>query len=70
MAKAADNATHHLGWLNTSKGPAVRTLRAQCDPVKGRSNTHYRTAILTCPGLEVHQAMVTDLTEKAKRLWV
>ncbi|MFA7365792.1 MAG: tRNA uridine-5-carboxymethylaminomethyl(34) synthesis enzyme MnmG [Synergistaceae bacterium] len=65
MAKAADNATHHLRWLNTSKGPAVRTLRAQCDPVK--YSNHYRTAILTCPGLEVHQAMVTDLlTEKGK----
>jgi tRNA uridine 5-carboxymethylaminomethyl modification enzyme len=65
MAKAADNATHHLRWLNTSKGPAVRTLRSQCDPVK--YSNHYRTAILTCPGLEVHQAMVTDLlTEKGK----
>lgn len=65
MAKAADHATHHLRWLNTSKGPAVRTLRAQCDPVK--YGNHYRTSILTCPGLEVHQAMVTDLlTEKGK----
>lgn len=65
MAKAADKATHHLRWLNTSKGPAVRTLRAQCDPVK--YGNHYRTSILTCPSLEVHQAMVTDLlTEKGK----
>ncbi len=65
MAKAADKATHHLRWLNTSKGPAVRTLRAQCDPVK--YGNHYRTAILTCLGLEVHQAMVTDLlTEKGR----
>ena len=65
MAKAADSATHHLRWLNTSKGPAVRTLRAQCDPVK--YGNHYRKAILTCPNLEVHQAMVTDLlTENGK----
>ena len=45
MAKAADSSTQHLRWLNTSKGPAVRTLRAQCDPVK--YGNHYRKAILT-----------------------
>ncbi|MDD4159518.1 MAG: tRNA uridine-5-carboxymethylaminomethyl(34) synthesis enzyme MnmG, partial [Synergistaceae bacterium] len=59
MAKAADSATHHLRWLNTSKGPAVRTLRAQCDPVK--YGNHYRKSLLTCPNLKIHQAMVTDL---------
>ena len=69
MAKAADSATHHLRWLNTSKGPAVRTLRAQCDPVKYGS--HYRKAILTCPNLEVHQAMATDImTENGKAVGV
>lgn len=62
MAKAADSSTQHLRWLNTSKGPAVRTLRAQCDPV--RYGNHYRKSILTCPNLEVHQAMVTDLIVK------
>ena len=62
MARAADFSTHHLRWLNTSKGPAVRTLRAQCDPIK--YSNHYRKAILTCPNLEVHQAMVTELLVK------
>ena len=62
MARAADFSTHHLRWLNTSKGPAVRTLRAQCDPIK--YSNHYRKAILTCPNLEVHQAMVTELVVK------
>lgn len=69
MAKAADYATHHLRWLNTSKGPAVRSLRAQCDPVK--YGNHYRKSILTCSGLEVHQAMATDLiVEKGRVLGI
>ena len=59
MALAADEATQHLRWLNTSKGQAVRTLRAQCDPRK--YSDHYRTALLTCHNLEVHQAQVTDI---------
>lgn len=66
MARAADISTQHLRWLNTSKGPAVRTLRAQCDPKKYSS--HYRTAILTCPNLEVHQAQVIDLIIKDKKV--
>ena len=40
-AAAADNSTQHLRWLNTSKGAAVRTLRAQCSP--RRYGDHYRT---------------------------
>lgn len=59
MALAADSSTQHLRWLNTSKGPAVRTLRAQCDP--RRYSDHYRTALLTEPNLELHQAEVTEL---------
>lgn len=59
LALAADSATQHLRWLNTSKGPAVRTLRAQCDP--RRYGDHYRTALLTERNIELHQAMVTDL---------
>lgn len=59
MAKAADHATNHLRWLNTSKGPAVRTLRVQCNPTK--YGNYYRNSLLTCPNLEVHQALVTDL---------
>ncbi|MCE5201144.1 MAG: tRNA uridine-5-carboxymethylaminomethyl(34) synthesis enzyme MnmG [Synergistaceae bacterium] len=62
MARAADKATQHLRWLNTSKGPAVRTLRAQCSP--RIYSSHYRTALLTCPNLEIHQSQVTDLIVK------
>ena len=44
-AAAADDATRHLRWLNTSKGAAVRTLRAQCSP--RRYSDHYRAALLS-----------------------
>lgn len=59
MALAADSSTQHLRWLNTSKGPAVRTLRAQCDP--RRYSDHYRAALLTERNIELYQAMVTEL---------
>lgn len=59
MACAADSSTQHLRWLNTSKGPAVRTLRAQCDP--RLYSDHYRKALLNEPNVELHQAIVTEL---------
>lgn len=59
MAKAADYATHHLRWLNTSKGPAVRTLRAQCDP--RRYSDWYRKALMNCENLDIYQTQVTDI---------
>ena len=31
QARAADASAMMMRWLNTSKGPAVRALRAQCD---------------------------------------
>lgn len=62
MACATDFSTQHLRWLNTSKGPAVKTLRAQCDPRKYTS--YYKKALLTTPNLEIHQAQVTDILIK------
>lgn len=59
MALAADSSAQHLRWLNTSKGPAVRTLRVQCDP--RLYSDHYRAALLTERNIELHQAMVADL---------
>lgn len=58
-ALAADASTRHLRWLNTSKGAAVRTLRAQCSP--RRYSDHYRTALLLQKNLELHQAQVSSL---------
>lgn len=62
MAIATDEATQHLRWLNTSKGPAVRTLRAQCNP--RIYSDHYRQALLSAKNLELHQAEATDLLVK------
>lgn len=59
MAEAADFSTRHLRWLNTSKGAAVQSLRAQCDPRK--YTEFYTKALYSCPNLEVHQAQVTEL---------
>jgi len=59
MAEAADYSTRHLRWLNTSKGAAVQSLRAQCDPKK--YTEYYIKELYTCPNLEVHQAQVTEL---------
>lgn len=58
-ASAADSATRHLRWLNTSKGAAVRTLRAQCSP--RRYSDHYRTALLTEKNIALHQAQAAEL---------
>lgn len=58
-AAAADDATRHLRWLNTSKGAAVRTLRAQCSP--RRYSDHYRAALLSEKNIELHQAQAAEL---------
>lgn len=59
QARAADFATLHLRWLNTSKGFAVRTLRAQCDLHDYAS--HYTRVLACTPGLFVYQAMAVGL---------
>ncbi|MDD2516942.1 MAG: FAD-dependent oxidoreductase, partial [Synergistales bacterium] len=59
QAAAADNSTIHIRMLNTSKGAAVRTLRAQCD--LRDYHLWYRRACDGQPKLEVMQDQVTDL---------
>jgi len=59
QALAADASTLHLRWLNTSKGFAVRTLRAQCD-LRGYAE-HYTEALARAEMLEVYQAMAVSL---------
>lgn len=56
---AADASTLHIRMLNTSKGAAVRALRAQCD--LGDYHRWYRKACDGQPGLEVMQDEVSDL---------
>jgi tRNA uridine 5-carboxymethylaminomethyl modification enzyme len=59
QARAADYSTMLVRWLNTSKGPAVQALRAQCD--LRDYHDHFIWTIETTPNLEVHQDIVTDL---------
>ncbi|MDO5115741.1 MAG: tRNA uridine-5-carboxymethylaminomethyl(34) synthesis enzyme MnmG [Synergistaceae bacterium] len=58
-AAAADASTRHLRWLNTSKGAAVRALRAQCSP--RLYSDHYRSALLSEKNLDLHQAEAAEL---------
>ncbi len=59
MAKAADRACIQFRLLNRGKGPAVHSLRAQAD------RRHYQEimkhTLEAQPGLDLKQAMVTDL---------
>ncbi len=59
QARATDLSTLHLRVLNTSKGPAVRTLRAQCD--MKAYHAAYLNAVETQLNLDLFQDTVTDL---------
>lgn len=59
QGRATDATTIHIRWLNTSKGPAVRTLRAQCD--LGAYHRWYKKACEGEPNLLLRQEQVTDL---------
>ena len=59
QAAAADASTLHLRWLNTSKGYAVRPLRAQCD--LRDYGAHYTKALASISNLYVYQGMVSKL---------
>ncbi len=65
QANAADYSTLMIRWLNTSKGAAVRALRAQCDPIK--YSTYYRKLLTSLENLDVHQDEAIEiLTENNK----
>lgn len=59
QARATDRSTLHLRWLNTSKGFAVRTLRAQCDLHEYAA--HYMAAMADIPNLYVYQGMAVEI---------
>ncbi|MCR4819460.1 MAG: tRNA uridine-5-carboxymethylaminomethyl(34) synthesis enzyme MnmG [Fretibacterium sp.] len=59
QARAADASTLMVRWLNTSKGPAVRALRAQCDPML--YGMYYRNLLTSQPDLDLHQDEVVDI---------
>ena len=66
QARAADASAMMMRWLNTSKGPAVRALRAQCD--LRDYHDHYLKALVTCPNLTVFQDTVESLWMDRDRL--
>ncbi|MDR3076327.1 MAG: tRNA uridine-5-carboxymethylaminomethyl(34) synthesis enzyme MnmG [Synergistaceae bacterium] len=66
QAKATDVSTLHLRWLNTSKGHAVRTLRAQCD--LRDYGDHYMKALGSVPKLQIYQAMATGIVTDSGRV--
>ncbi|MBQ9424195.1 MAG: FAD-dependent oxidoreductase, partial [Pyramidobacter sp.] len=49
QARAADASAMMMRWLNTSKGPAVRALRAQCD--LHDYHDYYLRELTSCPNL-------------------
>lgn len=66
MARAADAAAIQLRTLNSSKGPAVRATRAQCD--RNLYRAFIRTAVENQPGLSVFQSAVDDLLLEGDRI--
>jgi tRNA uridine 5-carboxymethylaminomethyl modification enzyme len=59
MARAADATAMQVRLLNTSKGPAVRAIRAQCD--KSLYAMYMKEALETQPNLDLMQDEATGL---------
>lgn len=65
QARAADESTLMIRWLNTSKGAAVRALRSQCDPSK--YSMYYRKLLTKQQNLDVNQDEAIEiLTDNSK----
>ena len=64
MGRAIDDTFLHVRWLNESRGPAVRALRAQAD--KAAYARRMRAAVEAQPGLLVVQSFVVDLAADAR----
>jgi tRNA uridine 5-carboxymethylaminomethyl modification enzyme len=59
MARCIDHTSLHVRWLNESKGPAVRALRAQAD--KRAYASRMKATIEGQAGLSLRQGLVVDL---------
>jgi len=59
MARCIDMTFLHTRWLNESRGPAVRTLRAQAD--KRAYAQRMKATLESQSGLSLRQGMVVDL---------
>ncbi|MBQ2615770.1 MAG: FAD-dependent oxidoreductase, partial [Synergistaceae bacterium] len=66
QARAADASTLMIRWLNTSKGAAVRALRAQCDPFM--YSTYYRKLLTSQKNLDIHQDEATEILTEAGKI--
>ena len=66
MAFAADAAGIQLRTLNSSKGPAVRATRAQCD--RNLYRAYIRKVVENQPGLSIFQQAVDDLLLDGERV--
>jgi tRNA uridine 5-carboxymethylaminomethyl modification enzyme len=67
MARAADAAGIQLRTLNSSKGPAVRATRAQCD--RNLYRAFIRKTVEKQPKLSIFQAAVDDLLTDGRRVF-
>ena len=67
MARAADAAGIQLRTLNSSKGPAVRATRAQCD--RNLYRAFIRKTVEKQPNLSIFQAAVDDLLTDGRRVF-
>lgn len=59
MGLVADASSIHYKRLNMSKGPAVRSSRAQCDMRAYRTNMQW--TLMNTPNLDIKQGSVEDL---------
>ena len=66
MASAADAAGIQFRTLNSSKGPAVRATRAQCD--RNLYRAHIRKVVENQPNLSIFQQAVDDLLLQGDRI--
>lgn len=66
MASAADAAGIQFRTLNSSKGPAVRATRAQCD--RNLYRAHIRKVVENQPNLSMFQQAVDDLLLEDDRI--
>jgi len=66
MGRVTDLATIQFRVLNASRGPAVRSSRAQCD--RARYRAAMKRVIEHTPGLDVRQAQVTRLVMEGGRI--
>ena len=65
MGRATDLATIQFKMLNASRGPAVRSSRAQCD--RARYRAAMKHAVEAQPGLDVRQGQVDAPPRRGRR---